>query len=44
MSVLGVHDHEASAGCAVNGARIVTAKLADGDLMRLGRPRSGSSA
>jgi pSer/pThr/pTyr-binding forkhead associated (FHA) protein len=32
-----LHDHGTSAGCAVNGASLVTAKLADGDLVRLGQ-------
>jgi Ca-activated chloride channel homolog len=32
-----LHDHGSNTGCAVNGARIVIAKLADGDLVQLGR-------
>lgn len=32
-----LHDHGTSGGCVVNGARLVTAKLGDGDLVRLGQ-------
>ena len=31
-----LHDNGSSTGCAVNGVRLVTAKLADGDIVRLG--------